>query len=280
MNETRQRGAAEQAARRMIARGERPDYRVRTARRWPLESAALSLAIHGRGRPPRCGRGGKDDRHEVARRPPRRVRRRVLDSGPMTASSAALRTGTQLGSGSLPNASIECGLRAKRGEAGDDRRREQATETGVAVRSARGGQDHARARARGRLWRGRLNADEWKLALGIDPFDDDLRVRLETQLLALTQRLLTLGTSVILEWGFWARVERDELREWRDRLGSRSSSASSMCRMRNSCGGSSSGLPTAAYRSPPTSWKRIEHLRATDGGGVEPLHPPLERAGS
>ncbi len=31
MNETRQRGAAEQAARRMIARGERPDYRVRTA---------------------------------------------------------------------------------------------------------------------------------------------------------------------------------------------------------------------------------------------------------
>ena len=59
----------------------------------------------------------------------------------------------------------------------------------------------------------RLNADEWKLALGIDPFDDDARVRLEAQLLALTQRLLTLGTSVILEWGFWARVERDELRD-------------------------------------------------------------------
>ncbi len=58
----------------------------------------------------------------------------------------------------------------------------------------------------------RLNADEWKLALGIDPFDDDARLRLETQLLALTQRLLTLGTSVILEWGFWGRVERDELR--------------------------------------------------------------------
>src|ERR671939_637464 len=65
----------------------------------------------------------------------------------------------------------------------------------------------------------RLNADEWKLALGIDPFDDDLRVRLETQLLALAQRLHTLGTSVILEWGFWARSERDELRELARSLG-------------------------------------------------------------
>ena len=65
----------------------------------------------------------------------------------------------------------------------------------------------------------RLNGDEWKLALGIDPFDDDARVRLERQLLALTERLLTLGTSVILEWGFWARVERDELREFGRSLG-------------------------------------------------------------
>jgi predicted kinase len=58
----------------------------------------------------------------------------------------------------------------------------------------------------------RLDADEWKLALGIDPFDDEMRVRLETQLLGLTKRLLSLGTSVILEWGFWARSERDALR--------------------------------------------------------------------
>ncbi len=65
----------------------------------------------------------------------------------------------------------------------------------------------------------RLNADEWKLALGIDPFDDAARVRLETQLLALTRRLLTLGTSVILEWGFWARSERDELRKVARSLG-------------------------------------------------------------
>jgi len=65
----------------------------------------------------------------------------------------------------------------------------------------------------------RLSADEWKLAMGMDPFDDDARVRLETQLLALTRRLLEVRTSVILEWGFWARVERDELRELARSLG-------------------------------------------------------------
>jgi predicted kinase len=65
----------------------------------------------------------------------------------------------------------------------------------------------------------RLDADEWKLALGIDPFDDELRVRLEARLWALAQRLLMLGTSVILEWGFWAKVERDELRETARSLG-------------------------------------------------------------
>jgi predicted kinase len=65
----------------------------------------------------------------------------------------------------------------------------------------------------------RLSADEWKLALGIDPFDDDARVRLESQLLALAQRLLALGTSVILEWGFWSRAARDELRELGRSLG-------------------------------------------------------------
>lgn len=65
----------------------------------------------------------------------------------------------------------------------------------------------------------RLNTDEWKLALGIDPFDEDLRVRLETELWALAQRLLALGTAVILEWGFWARSERDEKRDFARSLG-------------------------------------------------------------
>jgi hypothetical protein len=44
-------------------------------------------------------------------------------------------------------------------------------------------------------------------------------VRLEAQFSRLTERLLALGTSVILEWGFWAREERDEKRDLGRSLG-------------------------------------------------------------
>jgi predicted kinase len=50
------------------------------------------------------------------------------------------------------------------------------------------------------------------MQLGLDVWDDEFRVRLEGQLWALTQDLLGQGQSVILEWGHWARVERDEKR--------------------------------------------------------------------
>jgi predicted kinase len=48
--------------------------------------------------------------------------------------------------------------------------------------------------------------------LGGDLWDDEFRVRLEHQLWVLSQDLLARGQSVILEWGHWARVERDEKR--------------------------------------------------------------------
>jgi predicted kinase len=65
----------------------------------------------------------------------------------------------------------------------------------------------------------RLNPDEWEVALGVDPFDEGFQVKLEAAFWALTQRLLVLGTSVVLEWGFWARSERDEKREAARALG-------------------------------------------------------------
>ena len=65
----------------------------------------------------------------------------------------------------------------------------------------------------------RLNPDEWESALDVDPFDEGFQTRLEGQFWTLTQRLLTLGTSVILEWGFWARSERDHMREAARSLG-------------------------------------------------------------
>ena len=58
----------------------------------------------------------------------------------------------------------------------------------------------------------RLDKDEWTTQLGLDVWDDELRVRLERQLWALTLELLAGGQSVILEWGHWARAERDEKR--------------------------------------------------------------------
>lgn len=63
----------------------------------------------------------------------------------------------------------------------------------------------------------RLCPDEWKHDLGIDYYDEQARVRLERRLWRLAQELLGLGQSVILENGFWAREEREELR-----LGARS----------------------------------------------------------
>jgi predicted kinase len=59
----------------------------------------------------------------------------------------------------------------------------------------------------------RFNCDEWMPALGIDIFDEGFRAKLELEFWGLAQQLLALGTSVILEWGFWVRSERDEKRE-------------------------------------------------------------------
>jgi predicted kinase len=58
----------------------------------------------------------------------------------------------------------------------------------------------------------RLDKDVWATQLGHDVWDDEFRVVLEAQLWTLAQEFLAQGHSVILEWGHWARVERDEKR--------------------------------------------------------------------
>ena len=58
----------------------------------------------------------------------------------------------------------------------------------------------------------RLDKDQWTTRLGFDVWDDGFRVRLEAQLWTLAQDLLAQDQSVILEWGHWARAERDEKR--------------------------------------------------------------------
>ncbi|WP_416973076.1 AAA family ATPase [Streptomyces sp. 4F14] len=58
----------------------------------------------------------------------------------------------------------------------------------------------------------RLCPDEWLADLGIDLFDEEARDRLERRLWEHAQDLLRLGQTVVLEFGFWGRAERDEKR--------------------------------------------------------------------
>ncbi|MFD1937453.1 AAA family ATPase [Nonomuraea mangrovi] len=58
----------------------------------------------------------------------------------------------------------------------------------------------------------RLCPDEWMAGLGIDLFDEQARDLLERQLWRHARELLALDQSVILEYGFWTRGERDEKR--------------------------------------------------------------------
>ncbi len=58
----------------------------------------------------------------------------------------------------------------------------------------------------------RLTKDEWQWDLGSSPWDRNFGEKLEAKLWCLAQDLLSHGLSVILDFGLWARVERDELR--------------------------------------------------------------------
>lgn len=58
----------------------------------------------------------------------------------------------------------------------------------------------------------RLTKDEWQWALGSTPWDRPTGERIEQQLWRLAQEILRLGLSVVLDFGLWARTERDEMR--------------------------------------------------------------------
>lgn len=69
----------------------------------------------------------------------------------------------------------------------------------------------------------RLCPDEWITALLPDDYSRDELDRLRDPVEAiqwdLAQRLLTLGVNVIIEWGTWARSEREALRDSARSLG-------------------------------------------------------------
>lgn len=58
----------------------------------------------------------------------------------------------------------------------------------------------------------RLSPDDWMAGLGVNIWDTAFRQRVEDLQWRLAQDLLSVGTVVVIEWGTWARAERDALR--------------------------------------------------------------------
>ena len=58
----------------------------------------------------------------------------------------------------------------------------------------------------------RMCPDEWMEALGVNLWDGGVRARVEALQWQISQDLLVQGVTVVIEWGTWAKVERDTLR--------------------------------------------------------------------
>jgi predicted kinase len=59
----------------------------------------------------------------------------------------------------------------------------------------------------------RMSPDDWLERLRVDIWDEEVRGRIERIQGELTSDLLSVGASVVVEWGTWMRAERDALRE-------------------------------------------------------------------
>ncbi|MGH7640650.1 MAG: AAA family ATPase [Candidatus Dormibacteria bacterium] len=57
-----------------------------------------------------------------------------------------------------------------------------------------------------------LTQDEWLWALGSTPWDEPTLEKVDHELWRLAQEILRLGLSVVLDFGLWARIERDQMR--------------------------------------------------------------------
>jgi predicted kinase len=65
----------------------------------------------------------------------------------------------------------------------------------------------------------RFCPDEWMSALSLDLYDGQRREKIEALQWKLARELLALGLTVIIEWGTWARSERETLRTGAKALG-------------------------------------------------------------
>ena len=65
----------------------------------------------------------------------------------------------------------------------------------------------------------RFTKDEWLWALGTTPWDRPMNIKVEQHLWRLAQETLSAGLSVVIDFGLWARHERDEMRSVARNLG-------------------------------------------------------------
>lgn len=65
----------------------------------------------------------------------------------------------------------------------------------------------------------RFSPDDWMDALGMNLWDIDARQRVETLQWQVIRELLAAGGTAVIEWGTWARTERDRLRQEAQDLG-------------------------------------------------------------
>ena len=102
-----------------------------------------------------------------------------------------------------------------------------------------------------------------------------MRARVESLQWSLAQDLLRAGATVIIEWGTWAREERDVLRRAGSRAGCRRSSCgSSTCRRTSSGAASGSGTwrTRPSQRSDLGDWSRV--FEPPDAAELRLYDPP------
>ena len=67
----------------------------------------------------------------------------------------------------------------------------------------------------------RLTPDDWMNGLGLNLWNEQKRAHIEALQWQVAQRVLTLGISVVMDFGFWSRLERDRFREEAKAIGVR-----------------------------------------------------------
>ena len=65
----------------------------------------------------------------------------------------------------------------------------------------------------------RLTKDDWLWALGLTPWATTTQAKVNHKLWQLAQEIVRLGLDVVLDFGFAARIERDQVRSVARRLG-------------------------------------------------------------